>query len=112
MELQPEKKLSACGKEESFFANNGGAYSSLYDLKHGLEQMDEGAFGHHVNDAKNDFSNWVGDVIGDATLAQGLMHLSDKDSMHKRVALRIRFLELIRDGAAALPKKKSRRAKK
>ena len=97
MSLEPEKKLKNCPKGKQFWAANGGEYHNLYDLERGLQEMDEGTFRHHVNEQKNDFKAWVHDVVKDTTLAQGLHYLGDKDSMTRRVALRIRFLELMKD---------------
>ncbi|MBD3319000.1 hypothetical protein GF342_03765 [Candidatus Woesearchaeota archaeon] len=103
MSLFPERKLARCPGGQEFFAYNGDQYSSLYDLARGLEHMDEGAFAHHVNHERNDFHNWVKDVIGDATLAHGLQHLHTRESMMRRVVLRIRFLELMKDAETRAP---------
>lgn len=112
MELQPEKKLSRCNDGRQFWAANGNQFWSLHDLAKGLQGMDEHTFGHHVNHERNDFHAWVHDVVGDSTLAQGLLHLHDKHSMMRRVVLRIRFLELMKDSNSALNRSAPRSTKK
>lgn len=95
MNLQPARKLQNCDEEKKFWAQNGQTYKSLYDLVEGLRAMDDACFQHHVSPTKNDFSQWIGDVICDQTLSEGLAHLSTRDAMSKRLLLRIRFLELM-----------------
>jgi hypothetical protein len=108
MNLEPSKKLKKCTADKQFWACNGQSYGSLYDLAKGLQSMDAGAFGHHVNQDRNDFHSWVKDVIGDHTLAHGLLHMHDRNSMMKRVVLRIRFLELMSEaGSKAAPKRRA-----
>src|SRR3989344_7239466 len=97
MDLQPEKKPAKCKDGEQFWSANGHQFWTLYDLARGIQGMDDNAFAHHVNTHRNDFRAWVHDVIGDSTLAQGLVHLHDKESMMRRIVLRIRFLELMKD---------------
>ena len=100
MELTPEKKLATCDDEKKFLSRNGQIYRSLGELAKGLQTMDEETFSHHASQEKNDFSQWVQDVLGDHTLGQGLLHMSDRESMAKRVELRIRFLELMKSSTS------------
>ena len=53
---------------------------------HGLEQLplvikfsDDEVFYSHVNEQKNDFANWIRDVIGDSELAEKLLNVKTKD---------------------------------
>ncbi|MGV8171697.1 MAG: hypothetical protein ACP5OA_03325 [Candidatus Woesearchaeota archaeon] len=57
---------------------------------HGLEQLpmvikfsDEEVFQSHVNDQKNDFSNWIRDIIGYKELADSLLAVKTKDEFLK-----------------------------
>ncbi|MFH1399108.1 MAG: hypothetical protein ABIG95_03275 [Candidatus Woesearchaeota archaeon] len=56
-------------KEQCFFTNDGKVLSNLQELHEALKGMDEGTFRHHVNPNKNDFANWIRDVICKKALA-------------------------------------------
>jgi len=57
---------------------------------HGLEQLpmvikfsDDEVFANHVTDSKNDFANWIRDVIGYPELASQLLNIKTKDEFLK-----------------------------
>ncbi len=50
-------------------------------------------FHYHVNPYKNDFANWVNDVIGDKILADELRKVKTRKSMARHVRMRIKQLE-------------------
>jgi len=57
---------------------------------HGLEQLpiiikfsDDEVFASHVTNEKNDFANWIRDVIGDVELADKLLYIKTKDDFLK-----------------------------
>ena len=45
-----------------------------------------------INKEKNDFSNWIYDVIGDSELADSLRKCKDKKTAVKRVKSRVNYL--------------------
>lgn len=51
--------LKEVPKENYFYLVNGTALKSLNELKAALVDMDNETFRHHVNEERNDFSNWV-----------------------------------------------------
>ncbi|MEK6968536.1 MAG: hypothetical protein AABX51_07970 [Nanoarchaeota archaeon] len=55
--------------ENPFYLNNGKVLNNLNELSNELISMDSDTFHHHVNDQKNDFSNWIKDVIHSPELA-------------------------------------------
>ncbi|MBN2567665.1 hypothetical protein JXB02_06310 [Candidatus Woesearchaeota archaeon] len=55
-----------------FWLKNGRPMKSLRDFYENLFLMDDEVFSHHVTAEKNDFANWVRDVLGDAHLARDL----------------------------------------
>lgn len=65
-------------KEKVFYLADGRKVKSLLELTEALESMSEDVFRHHVNAARNDFSNWVNDVFMDKELAQDLKSVRDK----------------------------------
>lgn len=112
MSTNPRRKLRSCSNGKQFWAKDGKEYWSLYDLARGLSEMHPETFKHHVSGSRNDFNKWVKEVVGDGTLAQGLRYLHDKESMAKRVTLRIRFLELMDDSKIGVKVPKVKRTLK
>ncbi len=47
--------------------------------------MADEIFYHHVNEAKNDFANWIKDIIGEIELADQLMNINTKKDMQLRL---------------------------
>lgn len=61
-----EKKVS---EDKVFYLANGQTISSLKELYTSVQQMPADVFFHHVNSDRNDFSNWVRDVMEEKALA-------------------------------------------
>lgn len=78
------KFLSDVPESNKFWCNNGEALSNLKDLKNALVNMNEETFSHHVNQEKNDFSNWINDVIGDGELANEVRMAKSKSDLAKK----------------------------
>ena len=72
-----------------FQLKNGVVLKSLCDLSDTLPQVDTETFTYHMREKQNDFSVWVRDVIGDATLANKLELLDDKEDMARAVNVRV-----------------------
>jgi hypothetical protein len=64
--------------QHAFWFNNGFIARSLRDLVSGLESCSPETFSYHVNEQKNDFANWVNDIVGDPVLAKRLKGCTDK----------------------------------
>lgn len=71
--------------ENYFYACDGTVMTSLEDLFEQLQEMPEHVFFHHVNNEKNDFHNWIKDVIGNHVLAKNLKNSKDADDMLRHV---------------------------
>ena len=67
--------------ENYFFLHNGKILKSLTELTQELKQMDQETFGWHVNQEKNDFYNWVRDILKDAGLAGKIENERMRDDM-------------------------------
>jgi len=78
------------GKE--FQLHMGTVLKSLPELAEALDIMSQESFSHHVTSDRNDFANWVNDVLGEAKLAQELRRIKSK--RHCAEAVRRRALEL------------------
>ena len=90
---EARKYLSDSPSEQCFWVNNGPVVKNLEELTSVLPQLSEDAFGHHVNKEKNDFSNWIKDIIGDKKLANDLLSSKTKESALKKLKDRLSSLK-------------------
>ena len=71
---------------------DGSIFRNMKELREGLESMSDRTFVFHANAGKNDFSNWVGDVITDEKLARDLLKARNRSQAVKRVVARVSSL--------------------
>ena len=90
---EAKKYLARVSDDKVFWVNNGPVLRSLEDLEANLHSMSEQAYSYHANKDRNDFSNWIGAVIGDKLLAMDLTSARNKESAHKKVKNRIHSLK-------------------
>ena len=64
--------------DKLFWLQNGQSVKNLSDLVNILKDLDRETFNAHVNLQKNDFANWIRDVI-DEELGEQLLEIKDKD---------------------------------
>ena len=69
--------------QKYFFLHEGGELKSLEELYVELPTMEPRVWEHHVNGERNDFANWVRDVIGDRYLAHKISTVTSKDGLQK-----------------------------
>jgi len=50
-----------------------------------MDDMAEEIFSHHVSEAKNDFANWIREVIGEIELADQLMDINSKQDAQLQI---------------------------
>ncbi|MCX6707711.1 MAG: hypothetical protein NT001_06255 [Candidatus Woesearchaeota archaeon] len=72
----------------SFYLHDGRTLKNLNDLIKSLDTMPDDIYNFHANSSKNDFSNWVRDIIGEPELSLGLL---SKDRAHAKAEI-INFL--------------------
>ncbi len=53
-----------------FYLNNGISIKSFGELSDHLKEIDEKTFREHVNEERNDFSEWVSNILVDKTLGK------------------------------------------
>jgi hypothetical protein len=80
-------------EEKCFYVNCGHVVKSLYELDKALEKMTDEQFNFHRNNEKNDFYNWVLQVVGDIKLANEFARCKTKDTAVKKVKQRLEYLE-------------------
>ena len=89
-----EKLLADVPEGRSFWCNDWWIFRNMRDLSNGLANMSDETFAYHLNDEKNDFSNWLKDVIGDEKLAKDLENPITRQEAAKRVNDRVSFLNM------------------
>lgn len=88
-----ERLLGNVPEEYSFKVHGGGNIGSMKELGEVLPGMSEESYAFHANTEKNDFSNWVREVIHDDKLSRDLSKSHSKSQASKRTTERIVFLE-------------------
>ena len=88
-----EKWLGNVPEGQRFWCQDGKLLKNLPELEAALADMSEETFRYHSNETKNDFSNWVKDVIGDEKLARDLLKSTTQAIAARSVASRIAWLK-------------------
>jgi len=79
--------------EQRFWVCNGLVLKDINELASALESMSDENFMYHANPERNDFSNWVADILLDKTLANTLKRSKTRESAIKAVKGRIATLK-------------------
>ena len=66
------QRLGDVAGDKQFWCQNGQVFKNLSDMERAFGRMGNDTFRYHASETKNDFSNWVRDVIGDEKLARDL----------------------------------------
>lgn len=80
-------------EDKVFWVNDGRTLRNLQELSLALANMNEETFRYHVNKEKNDFRNWVKDVIKDEKLANDIAKIKSKKLMLERINKKINQLQ-------------------
>ena len=89
---QPDKRLGKVPSEYVFWCHDGKVFADLAELAEGLAAISDETFAYHSNAEKQDFSNWIRDVIGDKLLAEYLANTTDRLQAGDYVTARITWL--------------------
>ncbi|MBI4457762.1 hypothetical protein HY633_02250 [Candidatus Uhrbacteria bacterium] len=96
---------------KAFWFHMGAAVKNMREFERELRKSSERTFRHHVTSAKNDFSIWTKDVIGDQMLAESLKAVKTAkeaaDKVEKRIAELETAVKKLADAAAKEAKKRS-----
>lgn len=90
---QAEKLLAKVPEEYVFWCCNGSIFRDMKELAEGLAAMSDDIFARHANSEKNDFSNWLRDVIKDNKLAIDLAKSPSRTQAAKKVTDRLSLLK-------------------
>jgi len=81
------------GSNLGFWFCNGIIAKNVYEFVSTIESCDKGVFEYHVNSEKNDFYNWILNVLGDDILAKRVRKETDQKKFAKKIRRRIKELE-------------------
>ena len=73
-----QRMLDNVPQEYLFRFADGRTLANMSELGDALRNISDETFNFHVNSDKNDFSNWVRDVIKDEKLANEAMQVAEK----------------------------------
>jgi len=77
-------------KSEFYFKLiDGSELKNLLELADALDKMSDDVFYYHINEQKNDFSNWIRDVFKEKELADNIVKRNSRIETEKVI---LRFL--------------------
>ncbi len=72
-----------------FYVRDGRILKNLQELRAHLKgEMSDETFSYHCNSEKNDFANWIRDVIGDRKLATRIKRVRTRKTMLRKLGKR------------------------
>jgi hypothetical protein len=89
---QLDKLLVKVPSADVFYCHDGSVFADLRELAEGLEAMSDETFAYHSNLEKQDFSNWVRDIVGDEELANDLAKATNRLQAAEYLVARIALL--------------------
>ncbi len=89
---EAQRILGEVPQDKVFWVNDGKVLKKLSELETALKEMSDDTFCYHVNEEKNDFYKWVGEVIGDGKLARDLLRATSRLQAARAVGTRITML--------------------
>jgi len=89
---EAKRRLEDVPDDKRFWCHDGRLLKNLGELEKALSEMSDETFNYHSSEGRNDFSNWVRDVLGDDKLAKDLAKAKSRIQASKAVAQRISFL--------------------
>jgi len=89
---EANRRLGNVPDEKGFWCNDGKLIKNLGELEKALNDMSDETFRYHSGEGRNDFSNWLREVVGDEKLAKDLSKAKSRIQASKAVAQRLSFL--------------------
>ncbi len=85
--------LADVPSEYVFYLNDGRILHNLIELRDSFKSMSDELYTYHVNSEKNDFYNWVNDIIKDTKLVKDLQKAKTKEAAEKKISQRVSYLQ-------------------
>jgi len=92
LKQEGKKFLAHIPEEYVFRCSDGAILRNVKELGDGLNAMTDESYVFHANTEKNDFANWVRDIIKDERLAKDLQKATSRAQAAKLVANRMAIL--------------------
>ena len=90
--IDAARALSDTDEHHAFWFCDGSVLKNIEELYATLLRVDDSAYRYHANSEKNDFGNWINDVLGDSALAKQLRG-KEKKEVARILKQRISWLE-------------------
>jgi len=90
---EANRRLGDVPDGKHFWCHDGKLIKNLGELEKALNDMSDETFHYHSSEGRNDFSNWIRDVVGDNKLAKDLSKAKSRIRASNAVAQRISFLQ-------------------
>ena len=90
--MAKSRYLSNCQSGYIFWVCDGRILKNSNELADALETMNDDTYRYHANNEKNDFYNWIKDVIKDRKLALMLKKSRNRESAAKKTRARVKEL--------------------
>jgi hypothetical protein len=90
---EASRRLGNVPDDKRFWCHDGRFLKNLGELGEALNDMSDETFHYHSGEEKNDFSQWIREVVGDEKLANDLSKAKSRVQASQAVAQRITFLE-------------------
>ena len=86
------KKVDIVNADDAhlFWVNGNGALRNIKNLADSLKTMPDETFTYHVNSEKNDFANWIKEVLLDSKLAADLKKVKTRPAALKKIEARLK----------------------
>ena len=93
LKQEAKRLLSNVPEEYVFWCHDGCVLRNLKELGDAMNIMADETYAFHANAEKNDFANWVRDIIKDKRLSQDLQKAPGRDQAAQIIASRISTLD-------------------
>lgn len=80
--------------EQCFWTTDGRILANLVDLRDALASMTDDVFAYHVSKERNDFADWIEQVLEDAELAATFRKSKKVNTAHDVVVTRLRIYSI------------------
>ena len=91
--IRKSDHLADVPAEYVFYLNDGRILHNLIELRDIFNSMSDELYAFHVNSEKNDFCNWVNDIIHDVILAKDLRKVKTREAAGKKISQRVSYLQ-------------------
>ena len=82
-----KRDLVCAHGEQCFLTTDGVVIANLVELEQAFSRMADEVFTHHVHADRNDFANWIADVLQDGELAESL-RIAKKPASARTIVIR------------------------